>query len=70
MKLQAIIGMFFQNGLTGQAWGDWSGPEATEHISARWLVGEHFRVADHTCCFNTLLISGEHYFSLNSLRGL
>ena len=22
--LQAIIGMFFQDGLTGSAWGDWS----------------------------------------------
>ena len=23
--LQAIIGMFFQDGLTGSAWGDWAG---------------------------------------------
>ncbi|OLP74675.1 hypothetical protein AK812_SmicGene45720 [Symbiodinium microadriaticum] len=24
LAMMAIIGMFFQNGLTGQAWGDWS----------------------------------------------
>lgn len=24
LETEAIIGMFFQNGLTGEAWGDWS----------------------------------------------
>jgi hypothetical protein len=39
--MMAIIGMFFQDGLTGSAWGDWAtytaSPRATYTASPRFL---------------------------------
>ena len=32
---EAIIGMFFQNGLTGQAWGDWLRTQTSHGLKSR-----------------------------------
>ena len=54
--MMAFIGMFFQDGLTGSAWGDW----ALYTVSPlRWTVSlVLFCLGFHT----------KHYFVLNSRR--
>merc|ERR1712032_369385 len=38
LAMMAIIGMFFQDGLTGSAWGDWALYEGSPLRGPRWLL--------------------------------